>query len=146
MGTKTIDFEAARRNSGASGSTRRLVKGALAVPEVVQWFLDFYWVRHPVSKETLAHYQRDLLAASQWLEASRKKTLLNANQQDLRDYLGVRRGGDESGSLPSLSCIKRFYSYLVESGLRTDDPTERLFIRTPRLVRHNLELIPGKRN
>jgi site-specific recombinase XerD len=144
MGITTIDSEAAKRNSGATGTSRHPAQGTRAVAEIVQCFLDYYWIRHPVSEDTLAHYQRDLLAAAQWLETARKKTLLNANLQDLREYLGVRNG--EPGNLPSLSCIKRFYFYMVEVGLRTDDPTERLFIRTPRLVRHNLEMIPRKRN
>lgn len=148
MGITTIDFESASRNSAASGRARRLAEAAREIPsaDVVQWFLDYYWIRHPISTEALTHYQRDLLAAATWLDSSRKKTLLTANEQDLREYLRMRNeAGSEQSNLPSLSCIKRFYFYLVELGIRRDDPTEHLYVRTPRIIRHNLEVVRGKR-
>ena len=150
MGITTIDFDAARRNGATSGRLRRLAPGTRDTPaaDVVQWFLDYYWIRHPISDDALAQYRRDLLEVAQWLESARKKTLLTASLQDLREYLRLPRGagGEQPANPPSLSCIKRFYFYLVEVGLRTDDPTEHLYVRTPRHIRHNLEVINGNRN
>jgi site-specific recombinase XerD len=47
--------------------------------------------------------------------------------------------------VPSLSCIKRFYFYLVEVGLRAEDPTEHLYVRTPRLIRQDVMVLLGEK-
>ena len=94
---------------------------------VVQRFLDSYWVKHGVSRETLEAYRVDLDGLRGWLKQVKGRSLVTAISDDIRDYLGARS--------PSLSCIKRFYAYLLAGGYRSDDPTESVFVRTPRLVR-----------
>ena len=115
--------------------------------EVVQWFLDYYWIRHPISRETMASYRADLLELARWLSVFRNKTLVAASDLDVREFLEgrYRAGGRLPRDMPSLTCIKRFYFYLADAGLRTDDPTEHLYVRTPRLVRKDLWVIHGKR-
>ena len=137
MGITTIETETA---TGSASETQ--------ASDVVQWFLDYYWIRHPVSQETLAAWRSDLQSLQKWLGGARKQTLMAAGRQDLRAFLDARYrlAGEAPNETPSLTCIKRFYFYLVEVGLRTDDPTERLYVRTPRLLRHNLQVISGKRN
>jgi hypothetical protein len=114
--------------------------------EVVQWFLDHFWIRHPISEDTIAAYRADLITLERWLAVSRNRTLVAATKEDLRVFLDshYRVEGRKPDAVPSLSCIKRFYFYLVEVGLRADDPTERVFVRTPRLVRHGLTLVQKK--
>jgi len=106
-------------------------------PVVVQRFLDSYWVKHGVSRETLDAYRVDLDALHGWLKQTKARSLVTATSGDIRDFLTVRSQAANIGAqaLPSLSCIKRFYAYLVTSGYRNDDPTESVFVRTPRLVR-----------
>jgi integrase/recombinase XerD len=112
---------------------------------LVQRFLDYYWVRHPISRETIEAYRTDLLAFDTWLKAFRDKTLVGATQQNVRDFLDsrYRSGSPQLRDMPSLSCIKRFYFHLMDLGIRTDDPTERVYVRTPRLVRQDLSVIQG---
>jgi integrase/recombinase XerD len=116
-------------------------------PEVVQWFLDYFWIRHPVSRDTVAAYRADLLDLSRWLTTFRNKTLVAASDQDVREFLESRyRSGCRALSdMPSLSCIKRFYFYLADAGLRADDPTEHVYVRTPRLGRQDLTIIQSRK-
>lgn len=103
-------------------------------PGVVQRFLDSYWVKHGVSRETLESYRADLCALDAWLKGDKSRSLVTATSSDIRDFLAARchRAGANGPELPSLSCIKRFYSYLLGSGYRSDDPTDSVFVRTPR--------------
>ncbi|HEY6923769.1 MAG TPA: site-specific integrase [Steroidobacteraceae bacterium] len=111
--------------------------------DVVQRFLDAYWVKHGVSRETLEAYRVDLDVLDGWLKRARGRSLVTARPGDIRDFLTTRsqRGGITGAELPSLSCIKRFYSYLLAGGYRGDDPTDSVFVRTPRLVRRDLAVI-----
>ena len=120
---------------------------AQAEPDVVQWFLDYYWIRHPISRDTMAAYRADLVDLSRWLMVFRNKTLIAANDKDVREFLEnrYRPGNRLMRDVPSLSCIKRFYFYLAEVGLRSDDPTEHVYVRTPRLVRQDLAIVSGQK-
>ena len=114
---------------------------------VVQRFLDYYWVKHGVSTETLKAYRTDLIALDRWMLLFRRRTLVTAREQDIRDFLNTKYSHSNRSlqSMPSLSCIKRFYFYLLEGGFRGDDPTENVFIRTPRLGRRDLTVVAGTR-
>ncbi len=110
--------------------------------DVVQRFLDAYWVKHGVSRETLEAYRVDLSALDGWLKRVSARSLVTANSGDIRDFLTARsQRGWNGPELPSLSCIKRFYSYLLAGGYRSDDPTDSVFVRTPRLVRRDLAVV-----
>ena len=114
----------------------------LTADTVIERFLHGYWVKYGVSKETLIAYHADLIALDRWMVLVKKKTLVSATAQDMRDYLDVKyRTGGIQRDPPSLSCVKRFYSYLLEYGFRADDPTENVFVRTPRLARRDLSLV-----
>ncbi len=110
-----------------------------ASSDIVQWFLDYYWIRHAISHETLAAYRSDLLSLELWLSVFRHKSLVDASAADLRDFLDVRHrtASRPMRDLPSLSCIKRFYFFLVSVGLRTEDPTETLYVRAPQVTRRD---------
>lgn len=112
-------------------------------PGVVQRFLDSYWIKHGVSHETLAAYRVDLEALDDWLKWNKGRSLVTATSGDIRDFLAARcqRAGVHGQELPSLSCIKRFFSYLLAGGYRSDDPTDSVFVRTPRLVRRDLAVV-----
>jgi len=110
---------------------------------VIQRFIDFYWVKHGVSRDTISAYRTDLIALDRWMLLFRKRTLVTACEADIREFLNAkyRAGRRTLNNLPSLSCIKRFYFYLLECGYRSDDPTENVFVRTPRLVRRDLSVV-----
>jgi site-specific recombinase XerD len=110
---------------------------------VIQRFLDYYWVKHGVSHDTLKAYRQDLIALDRWMLLFKHKTLVTATEADIRDFLDAkyRASGGRLRNLPSLSCVKRFYFYLLDGGFRQDDPTENVFVRTPRLVRRDLAVI-----
>lgn len=116
--------------------------------DVVQWFLDYYWIRHPVSRETVEAYRADLLDLSRWLTVFRNKSLVAANDKDVREFLEgrYRSGCRKVREMPSISCIRRFFFYLAEVGLRTDDPTEHVYVRVPRLARKDLTVILGNKS
>lgn len=113
-----------------------------ASSDIVQWFLDYYWIRHAISHETLAAYRSDLLSLELWLSVFRHKTLVEASAPDLREFLEVRHrtSNRQLRDLPSLTCIKRFYFFLVSVGLRTEDPTESLYVRAPHVKRQGSPL------
>ena len=106
---------------------------------VVQRFLDAYWVKHGVSRDTLEAYRVDLYALRGWVRQAKGRSLVAATADDIREFLTARspQAHASGAALPSLACIKRFYSYLLMGGYRSDDPTESVFVRTPRLVRRN---------
>jgi integrase/recombinase XerD len=120
----------------------------LAASDVVQWFLDYFWIRHPISPDKIAAYRADLIALERWLSFFHGKPLTAATEQDLRNFAESHycAGNQRVGDVPSLTCIRRFYFYLVEVGLRTDDPTEHVYVRMPRLLRHNLTRVAAKTN
>jgi site-specific recombinase XerD len=126
-----------------SGRTGTRQVRARDTSDVIQWFLDYYWIRHPISERAIAAYRADLIALDQWLTAARKTSLQSASAQDLRAFLDAhyRTDGRSLCQIPSVSCIKRFFFYLVEVGLRADDPTERVYVRMPRRESSELTVV-----
>ncbi len=128
----------------ASGRRRQRDLWALTSDTVIERFLDSYWIRYGVSPQTLHAYRDDLTALDRWMVLFKRKTLVGATANDIRDFLHVKysiSGGFIQGDPPSLSCVKRFYFYLLECRFRDDDPTEKVFVRTPRLARRDLWLV-----
>jgi hypothetical protein len=77
--------------------------------DVIQWFLDYYWIRHPISESAMVAYRADLVALEEWLLAVRNSSLQSAGAKDLRAFLDSQyRDGRSAGHIPSVSCIKRF--------------------------------------
>ena len=113
---------------------------------VIERFLDSMWVRHGFSPSTLGAYRADLRSLDRWLLIMKQRTVVQAVEDDLRQFLAVRMEGvpPKPKHPPSLACIKRFYRFLVDGGFRNDDPTESVFVRAPRLVRPgDLQLSAG---
>jgi site-specific recombinase XerD len=145
MNTPAININGPNPVAPDQAATQRLERDlwALTADTVIERFLDCYWVKYGVSKETLVAYHDDLIVLDRWMVLLKQKTLVSATAQDIRDFLDVkyRTGGGVQRDPPSLSCVKRFYFYLLECGFRDDDPTENVFVRTPRLVRRDLSLV-----
>jgi integrase/recombinase XerD len=127
----------------AAGQRQERDIWALTAETVIERFLDCYWIKYGVSTETLLAYRDDLSALDRWMMSQKHKTLVSTTAQDIRDFLNVKyhTGHGMQRDPPSLSCVKRFYFYLMEYGFRADDPTENVFVRTPRLVRRDLSFV-----
>jgi integrase/recombinase XerD len=141
MSATTIDLDAVR----LAARPARAAREPRADDGVVQWFIDYYWIRHALPDNTLDAWRSDLLALERWLGLARNRTLLTAGGGDLREFFDsrYRAGASAIRDLPSLTCIRRFYFYLVEAGFRADDPTENVYVRTPRLGGRDLANVPG---
>jgi site-specific recombinase XerD len=81
--------------------------------DVIRRFVDVLCSQHALPKELLDAYHADLQALDHWLLETKKRTLITATDEDVREYISV-----------SLSCLRAFYGFLVTSGCRDDDPTD----------------------
>jgi site-specific recombinase XerD len=81
--------------------------------DVIRRFVDVLSAQHAVPREILDAYRADLEALDRWLIETKQHTLISATDADVREYISV-----------SLSCLRAFYAFLVNSGCRDDDPTE----------------------
>jgi integrase/recombinase XerD len=94
---------------------------------VLERFLDELWAVDGLARLTLDAYRRDLEALCLWLRG-RGSDLVSANRAELLTFLGSRmQAGNRPRSVARwLSSQRRFYRFLVASGLRRDDPTARI--------------------
>lgn len=101
---------------------------------VVATFLDTLWMEQGLSDHTLAAYRNDLSGFSTWLQQS-KSSLVSANKADVQGYLAYRLEQKFSprSSARFLSCVRRFYSYLLRNKQIEADPTA--LIEAPKLGR-----------
>lgn len=110
------------------------VRQIITTDRYLQPFLDSLWLESGLSKNTVAAYQRDLLAFSAWLAESDIE-LIAATRNDILRYQSVRirEGRKVRSEARLLSSLRRFYRYLCREELRDSDPTVQ--IESPRLGR-----------
>ncbi|HSG89198.1 MAG TPA: site-specific tyrosine recombinase XerD [Pseudomonadales bacterium] len=96
-------------------------------------FVDDLWLQRGLADNTLAAYRRDLGGLARWL--GRDRRLAAVGRADLFDYLSFRyaRGYRPRSTARLLSCLRRFYRWLLERGLTDADPT--LELSSPRIGR-----------
>ena len=100
--------------------------------EMVNRFLDMLWMERGLSENTLSAYRSDLLAYARWLNQKGVR-LAEAQDADLRDYLGSFKQPAARTLARRLSSLRRFYIYLVREGLMQHDPSAR--VESPRIGR-----------
>lgn len=112
---------------------------------IIHQFCESVWLTDGLSKNTLAAYQRDLQGLSNWLrdEAKSSHELADASMAELSAYMAdafVATGSTKASTKAStanrrLSTFRRFYRWLLQERLRSDDPTRNLTPakRAPRL-------------
>lgn len=100
--------------------------------EMVNRFLDMLWMERGLSENTLSAYRSDLLAYARWLN-QKSVRLAEAQDADLRDYLGSFKQPAARTLARRLSSLRRFYIYLVREGLMQHDPSAR--VESPRIGR-----------
>ena len=81
--------------------------------DVIRRFVDVLCAQQALPKELLCAYRSDLESLDRWLMDTEQRTRISATDEDVREYIGL-----------SLSGLRAFYGFLVDSGCRDDDPTE----------------------
>jgi len=100
--------------------------------EMVSRFLDMLWMERGLSENTLSAYRSDLLAFARWLNHKGVR-LEEAQDADLRDYLGSFTQPSARTLARRLSSLRRFYKYFVREGQMQHDPSAR--VESPRIGR-----------
>ncbi len=93
--------------------------------ELIDQFIDYYWLSTGASKNTLAAYRSDLKIFNKWLAG---KSLILVNSKHIQDYFSDRQKNNISSSSQAriLTCLHSFYQYLLSNQLIKKDPTEQL--------------------
>lgn len=99
-------------------------------------FCDAVWLEDGLGENTRAAYRSDLERLAVWLGQRRSGVGLAAvTRMDLLDWVssGLAAGRKSSTAARRLSCVRRFYRYLLREGVIGEDPTLR--IDSPKLPR-----------
>lgn len=99
-------------------------------------FTDTLWLEDGLSRNTLTSYRADLLQLEAWLiQQQLNKALSHLTQADLLAFLASRiaQGVKASTISRELSCIKRFFRFLLRQGKIQIDPT--INIDSPKIAR-----------
>jgi len=93
--------------------------------ELIDQFIDFYWLSTGASKNTLAAYRSDLKIFNKWLAG---KSFISVNSKHIQDYFSDRQKNNIGSSTQAriLTCLHSFYQYLLANQLINNDPTEQL--------------------
>ncbi len=102
---------------------------------IITTFLDSLWMERGLSENTLAAYGSDLAGFANWLASAKGKDLVQAAKEDVLAYLTYRLQQRRSprSTARFLSCIRRFYGYLLRQKRILQDPTA--LIEAPKLGR-----------
>lgn len=97
-------------------------------------FIDHLWLEDGLSRNTLDSYRLDLTQFAAWQEAQAGKTLGQAGQADIQQYLAAKVPQSKPRSISRLiASLRRFYRYCLRDNKLAADPT--LQIDTPKLPR-----------
>ena len=93
--------------------------------ELIDQFIDYYWLSTGASKNTLAAYRSDLKIFNKWLAG---KSFTSVKSKHIQDYFSDRQKNNIGSSTQAriLTCLHSFYEYLLANQLIKKDPTEQL--------------------
>ncbi len=85
---------------------------------VIECFADALWMERGLSQNTLAAYQSDLRAVAKWLQGKKQRNLLQAERQDLLEYLAMqsKQGRSPRSIARIISCLRQFYQHALREG------------------------------
>jgi len=112
----------------------RIAKIATEDRALIERFSDMLWMENGLSQNTISSYTNDLVGLSEWL-GGKKVVLQFAGREHLLDYLTwqVGKAGSPRTTARLLSCLRRFYQYLLRENQISIDPSAQ--IDSPRLGR-----------
>ena len=101
----------------------------------IQVFANASLSQDGLSRNTVAAYRSDLGGLSVWL-GTRGKTLVTASRSDIQAYLAGRTtsGYSVRSNARLISCLKRFYRFLIREKMLAENPCEELI--SPKLGRY----------
>ncbi len=102
---------------------------------VIERFADALWMERGLSQNTLSAYQSDLNKFALWLESNRPYQLLEAERDDLLEYMAEqsKKSHKPRSAARLLSCLRQFYQHALREGWVEIDPSSR--IDAPKLGR-----------
>lgn len=108
---------------------------ALQDSQQIDEFINQLWLDEGVSRHTLAAYKSDLRKFAVYCAISQQQDLLHADASAVQSYLAERhdRQFEARSTSRVLSSLRRFYRYLHQQKLRSDNPISQL--RNPKLGR-----------
>jgi len=100
--------------------------------QTIEHFLNALWLEFGLSDNTLSAYGSDLRLFVKWLK---EKDLTAVDEACIKDFLANRQqqGITSRSSARILSCLRRFYGYMLREGKISVDPTQ--LIDAPQLGR-----------
>ncbi len=103
-------------------------QASLAVSEAqLQRFTEALWLQDGLAPLTLEAYRRDLQLLARWLASQGHSSLAQAGEAELLAYADTRHASSRSSTVNRrLSVWRRFYSWAIQEGLATVDPTLRM--------------------
>ncbi|MCH9712395.1 MAG: site-specific integrase, partial [Proteobacteria bacterium] len=90
--------------------------------QLIEQFLDYYWLSSGASQNTLSAYRSDLMLYAKWLD---KTPLGSANDIHILEYFQSRKISP-STQARILTCFRIFYQYLLSQALIKINPTGKL--------------------
>lgn len=96
--------------------------------EKIESFLDTLWMENGLSQNTISAYRSDLNQYSVWLYKESGVDIVEADRERVLGYLAYLTGDGRHARTVArvLSSLRRFYHYLLDDGVRKDDPTARV--------------------
>ncbi|MFM1880114.1 MAG: Tyrosine recombinase XerD [Pseudomonadota bacterium] len=103
----------------------------VGAPEIVDAFCQALWLEDGLSPNTQQAYRQDLAHLQDWLSnadpAASAENIEALASADLLAYLAQTFSAQRASTTNRrLSCLRRFYGWLVRQGIRQDDPTAQL--------------------
>ena len=92
---------------------------------LIDQFIDYYWLTSGASKNTLSAYRSDLNIFSKWLN---QKPFTSVDKKLVHDYFSYRKKSNLSAASRSriLTCLHSFFQYLLNNQKMINDPTEQM--------------------
>ncbi len=102
----------------------------------ISQFLDYLWLEDGLALNTLDSYRIDLKLFNDWL-TKQELTLTQVTEAQVQHYLAFKftvQKASSSSVYRLVSCLRRFYRYLLTQSAISKDPTIR--IQSPKLPKH----------
>ena len=102
-------------------------KKIISIPEVTSFF-ETLLLEDGLAKTTIDSYELDLISFNNWLDKNSSKELLNVTSVEVLKFLSTRAdaGLSSRSTARLISCLRRFYRYLLRERLISKDPTSHI--------------------